>query len=315
MKLSDFTPRHYRTPKGYTDPKFLRLRAEVLDSRLYELIEARIAPKLVEQDQTFIEHIATFIKLSEYKVPIYFVSEALCDSLLHTDLPKNLIPSSLRWPLPTQAFILPTAWSKVNLGHEVYYLTATHFTKNSELTWTDESSRIPLRTVYFGPKDMISFLADTDTAQFSLRTPANETMPFTTMAQKKIAVHTALVETYPEATDQKFIELFTILIVNFMCVLSEMPELTTGGDLLTPALVKGKGVTKQTIKPSLFAPRWLGEHYHRRTEAKGGHHASPATHWRCGHWRQQPFGQGRKQTKQLWIEPVLVNLEISATNG
>jgi len=32
-----------------------------------------------------------------------------------------------------------------------------------------------------------------------------------------------------------------------------------------------------------------------------------ATHWRRGHFRRQPFGPGRVDSRLLWIEPVLVN--------
>ena len=30
-------------------------------------------------------------------------------------------------------------------------------------------------------------------------------------------------------------------------------------------------------------------------------------HWRRGHWRNQPCGEGRKQRKLIWIRPVIVN--------
>ena len=31
------------------------------------------------------------------------------------------------------------------------------------------------------------------------------------------------------------------------------------------------------------------------------------THWRRGHWRVQRHGQARKDTKLIFIEPVLIN--------
>jgi hypothetical protein len=34
-----------------------------------------------------------------------------------------------------------------------------------------------------------------------------------------------------------------------------------------------------------------------------------AAHWRRGHWRKQPYGEGRSQTKRVWIRPVMVNQE------
>ena len=35
-----------------------------------------------------------------------------------------------------------------------------------------------------------------------------------------------------------------------------------------------------------------------------------APHWRRGHWRQQPCGQGRSQRRQIYISPVLVNARL-----
>jgi hypothetical protein len=31
------------------------------------------------------------------------------------------------------------------------------------------------------------------------------------------------------------------------------------------------------------------------------------THWRRGHWRNQPYGKGLAQTRLTWIRPVIVN--------
>ncbi|MEO1295747.1 MAG: hypothetical protein AAFW75_08075, partial [Cyanobacteria bacterium J06636_16] len=35
-------------------------------------------------------------------------------------------------------------------------------------------------------------------------------------------------------------------------------------------------------------------------------HASPRTHWRRGHWRNQAMGAGRRQRKLTWIKPTLI---------
>lgn len=61
----------------------------------------------------------------------------------------------------------------------------------------------------------------------------------------------------------------------------------------------------------LIVPRVIGEGYKPkviRNYESTGSHASPTTHWRSGHWRQQPFGKKEDQKyKTIWIEPVLVN--------
>lgn len=61
----------------------------------------------------------------------------------------------------------------------------------------------------------------------------------------------------------------------------------------------------------LIVPRVIGEGYKPkviRNYDSVGTHASPQTHWRSGHWRQQPFGKKEDQKyKTIWIEPTLIN--------
>ena len=42
----------------------------------------------------------------------------------------------------------------------------------------------------------------------------------------------------------------------------------------------------------------------QRSDASTGGEVS--THWRRGHWRRQPFGDGLQQIRLLWIKPALV---------
>lgn len=68
-------------------------------------------------------------------------------------------------------------------------------------------------------------------------------------------------------------------------------------------------------KPELWSPRWIGKHYARKQIVGGlpaGTHASPRMHWRRGHWRNQAVGEGRKDRRRTWIEPILVMAESAA---
>jgi hypothetical protein len=64
--------------------------------------------------------------------------------------------------------------------------------------------------------------------------------------------------------------------------------------------------TKQLIEPIV-----LGADYKPKTitvGSAGGTHASPRTHWRMGHWRNQCCGsRDNPEHRPIWIEPVLVN--------
>lgn len=61
----------------------------------------------------------------------------------------------------------------------------------------------------------------------------------------------------------------------------------------------------------IIVPRVIGEGYKPkvvRNYEPTGTHASPRTHWRSGHWRQQPCGKkDDPKLKTIWLEPVLVN--------
>ena len=69
------------------------------------------------------------------------------------------------------------------------------------------------------------------------------------------------------------------------------------------------GLSKNTKQ--IIVPRVIGEGYKPkiiRNYESTGTHASPRTHWRSGHWRQQPYGKkDDPKLKTIWLEPVLVN--------
>jgi len=67
---------------------------------------------------------------------------------------------------------------------------------------------------------------------------------------------------------------------------------------------------KNGAKIDWWHPRWVAKRYRlNRPETANSVHASPRMHWRRGHWRGQRFGEKRKEVKQVWIEPILVNKE------
>lgn len=90
------------------------------------------------------------------------------------------------------------------------------------------------------------------------------------------------------------------LIANLCYVMNARPEYVEYGQ---------RTGTHKKSGSELWTPNIIGRKYatRRAAEAISGTHASPRMHWRRGHFRHQPFGHELKQTKVIWIEPMLIN--------
>jgi hypothetical protein len=95
------------------------------------------------------------------------------------------------------------------------------------------------------------------------------------------------------------------LVFNLLLYKSQEKQKETVTVYPTKPMGFGKN-TKQLIEPIV-----LGAEYKPKTitvGSAGGTHASPRTHWRMGHWRNQCCGsRDNPEHRPIWIEPVLVN--------
>jgi hypothetical protein len=82
-----------------------------------------------------------------------------------------------------------------------------------------------------------------------------------------------------------------------------------------PALIDREYLTnvvpakKDKPRKEFWSPNVIGRNYRLPRQEPVGTHSSPRLHWRRGHFRQQPYGLGRKERKQIWLEPTLVGAE------
>ncbi len=120
--------------------------------------------------------------------------------------------------------------------------------------------------------------------------------------------------------DGEFCDKIRSLAINILLLLE-----TSGGSLFSDVvpsetvddIKKPKGFGKKSLTPPPKYPRWIGKNYQIKSEPSPvsesrGTHASPRIHWRRGHWRCIEPGEGKKwkDSKRLWIEPVLINAGI-----
>ena len=121
---------------------------------------------------------------------------------------------------------------------------------------------------------------------------------------------------YDGEKEEKFANKLRNLVLNILFLLNSSDS-TFVSDVLPSETIsefaQSKGFGKKNNIPSPKYPRWIGKNYKIKSErsptAENGTHSSPRTHWRRGHWRCIEPGEDKrwKESKQLWIEPVLIN--------
>ena len=107
------------------------------------------------------------------------------------------------------------------------------------------------------------------------------------------------------ATEQEFTDKVTDLILQTLLYLQlSSPNILEINNNLSKQKIKGN--SKQKLQPYI-----IGENYQikfDKPQATTASHKSPITHWRMGHYRNQPYGtREQSKYKTIWIEPMLIN--------
>ena len=119
-----------------------------------------------------------------------------------------------------------------------------------------------------------------------------------------------------DETDSEFIERLGVVVFGTILAMDARPQLIERGKLLKRA---GKGdKVREFWSPNIIGARYkLKREVPRIVDGKfayaqreGGTHASPRMHWRRGHYRNQPYGPGLKEHKQIWIEPCVIGAQV-----
>ena len=106
--------------------------------------------------------------------------------------------------------------------------------------------------------------------------------------------------TFPE---EEFLRQIKRFVFNALLFTGQMPVEYEPGEIIRPMREKGGRIRSEIRKA-----RFLGKELYRpqtRTDTGHGHEPTGRKlpgHWRAGHWKRQPFGQGRLQRKLIWIQ-------------
>jgi hypothetical protein len=245
-----------------------------------------------------------------------FVERELGEALKRTDLPEGFGPQDLRWRWSALRLILPNGLFRVKDAQEegdVFCVTMAKVIKGQPLdfppalvhdaraifgrpplcdAWPYEGMLLFYFQRRLGPehKTSLGLFGTCKLDERTLRALAEE-----------IDIH---VTSRPVWTPDlsAFLIGFKRFLFNVLLFLGSLPEEYEPDQVLRPGREK-----KGRLRATLRAARFLGnERYGPSNRPSGPHEPTGRKlpgHWRAGHWKRQPFGQGGLQRKLIWIQP------------
>lgn len=233
--------------------------------------------------------------LIKYRMPTYFVGRDLLTALDRTAPPADTRWPDLEWPMPAGVLLLHDGDCLDADGQRYHWIAWARVRPLDEY-------RLPGQARSFAvPDDLLIFAsasADHPTmAGLNLVLNA-ATVP--TLTDPGELPHTADKMTAPES---QIMGRLAAVALNAILLMQARPAMVESGDRIE----KERSTKKGERISEVWSPNWIGREYRAPTRGdQGGTHASPRMHWRRGHWRMQAHGEGHRERKTLWIEPMLI---------
>lgn len=279
----------YRSPAGYFNWKqYLKMLG------FYWKVATNYDPHgYMPTSGTFKSLGVTAYRTLTHKAPAIYVSRDLAEALLNTSVPP--IPDDLPSVLPAVHFMLPKGVFPTEVeGHSIYAIAVDRVSRKLVRNATEKLGNVVFRfnacsTECEAYTAVIGSLAgEYGVETFHDQNPEDEFR-----------------HTYEVMDVCKQVEAFG---VNLMLMLTYQPDMLTT-EAHGSVAPKGFHVARDHDRRRLPIT-WLGKDFKPKkleaSEPKGGTHASPQAHWRRGHWHTVLHGEGRKQKRMRWFQPVYV---------
>lgn len=298
------TEKKYRTPKGYEDYSAV---AEKVGIQSYNF---RLRPDMLDENIDFAGTMAAVLSthLSRLKCPVYWIAAELLEAISKTDLPPHVV--EMQRPVKEGIFMIPKGALITPDGEHVDHICFQHCLVGDPVISLASGSLI----FYLGP------------------TQYNKLNTFTTVASGIAYASTTGLKQQsdggllwgewnpsenigrfghkanPQEIEQSFLRQMDSIVIQILLYMQTRPNAVEMGAMV--GFGGGKSAMQSKKQAAvLLNPTWIGKDYRspRTRTTPTRTHASPAMHWRRGHWRQQPVGEGRTERKWVWIQPLLVN--------
>jgi len=311
-------PKRFQIPQSYRSPKLLVSTA--FWTFWKESYPAKVEGNLLEKyyNSEAVDNAIPFFvtcALIEKEVPTYFVSKAILQALLNTELPKDFSLNEMPWPMDAMLFVLPEGILKGSDGEDIKLLAVCKLIKGKEyscrgISWDNDllNSWIDNASITNKDSDKIALLALNETGKIYGWQKALDNTDINAAAQpiaEVIDIGKGMGQEKNKTEEEQFVfdnlpkAAFQIVLAMLAC-----PEMIEAGILERPEK-KHKGKSQC----ALWKPNFFGKAYHKYEmvgpQDEPSH--SMRAHWRRGHFRHQRFGEKRSGVKIIWIFPVFVN--------
>jgi hypothetical protein len=262
----------YKLPKGYLDFQSFNkhlLTVQMLKPKPIDVLGMPDVPR----------NLSHIYGVWSRGYPLYCVRPNLLEQMLSTDVGENLaLFADINLAIPSYILFLPQHQIKSPSGKGyIDYLVVNH----EELDLPDHKYAIAWGGI------------DSNEGSF--------------LAYKRIRRDGTLQRSRFTVKDKERQEqslLIRNIVLQSILLLQYYPEIE---EQITVAPGKEKGFSKPKAESEFLLPRWLGKESTSATSSSTGKSgASKATHFRRGHWRAQPYGKGKVETKIIWVRPAWV---------
>lgn len=294
-RLPLLEPRKLVPPGGYHSPRCIA-------GGLHALLTSNAIKSDRERVPTEVTAQAICYEIINHRVPVYFIAEDFIRAVAATELPHDFTLNDLHWPMPAMVLGFPIRFMREYLRTETSFVYATEFDGG------DYCCRmLPATPVIAMPKAKVAFWwygcverkLESFVSSYWKEDHVDE------IVQKYNYTDYTGADALKVQEDKERCDRLSVLMFKLLVVLNTRPGLVEPATRLRAATNRrGKS------RCELWSPNVIGRGYRplRDGTAPTGTHASPRMHWRRGHLRNQPHGQGRTLRKLLWIEPMLIGM-------
>lgn len=258
-----------------------------------------------------------FAKLTKYQVPTYYVTENLCEALAVTSPPADMLLDDIKWPMPAMVFMLPIDFCHRFFGRQVNFISAARFEANEIVESPGMTALGKMQSVELvSASPQVILYYESVEPESNLVSNYNSNSPVT----RKIGeiVHDDVVyngeiidpaqQPFNPKEDKEFANRVFMFVIKLLLVMTARQSYVEAGECVRTEKWKKSG----KVRDALWAPNYIGRTYkvQREGTTPTGTHASPRLHWRRGHIRHQPYGEGRSLMRVIWIEPCLIGAKV-----